>query len=103
CNSKIAAANPITTTSSRTGLTFMTTNTLQHSLRIMSPERRRYALISLPAHLAKAGQAERLRSTLTDLHYLEAKIALVGSEPAIGDYDLAITLPSPSITLELVQ
>src|SRR5688500_11747931 len=83
----------------------MTRDTLPQRLRTMSPERRRYALLSLPAHLATAGQHERLRGVLTDLHYLEAKIVLFGPEPAIGDYDLALTPapPSPSNALELVQ
>ncbi len=83
----------------------MITNALHQRLQALSAEQRRYTLLSLPAHLAMAGQAERLRNLLLDMHYLSAKIALRGPESAINDYDLALTPASrsPSNALWLVQ
>jgi WD40 repeat protein len=68
---------------------------LGERLAKMSPERRQYALETLPSHLAEASQVERLHRLLTDFDFIEAKLEALGIQPLIEDYDLAISSDSP--------
>ncbi|MCL1470114.1 hypothetical protein [Argonema antarcticum] len=55
----------------------------------MSPERRHYALETLPSHLAEASQSERFYKLLTDFDFIEAKISALGVQSLVEDYDFA--------------
>jgi WD40 repeat protein len=59
-------------------------------LAALPAETRRYALQTMPAHLAGAGQADRLRTLLTTYQFLLAKVAELGTSPLLRDYDLAV-------------
>src|ERR687886_1053720 len=65
-------------------------------LRQMSPERRQYALETLPSHLAKASQFDRLHRLLTDFDFIEAKLSALGIQLLIEDYDLATSSDPPN-------
>ena len=56
----------------------------------MSPQKRLYALETLPGHLAQSVQGERLHQLLTDFDFIEAKLDALGVQALIEDYDLAI-------------
>ncbi|MEG4037343.1 hypothetical protein QUA03_26390, partial [Microcoleus sp. S36b_A4] len=55
----------------------------------MSPQKRLYALETLPGHLAESVQGERLHQLLTDFDFIEAKLDAIGVQALIEDYDLA--------------
>ena len=55
----------------------------------MSPQKRLYALETLPGHLAESVQGERLHQLLTDFDFIEAKLEALGVQALIEDYDLA--------------
>ena len=66
------------------------------------------ALETLPGHLAESTQGEKLYQLLTDFYFIEAKLDLLGVQPLIENYDLAINsdvLLSPEQTeiLKLIQ
>ncbi len=63
----------------------------------MTPERRLYTLQDLPAHLAQADATERLRRILADFDFMAAKTTLLGLQPLIGDYDLAVVEHMPHL------
>ncbi|NER97663.1 MAG: WD40 repeat domain-containing protein [Symploca sp. SIO1B1] len=60
----------------------------------MPSDQRRATLVSLPSHLAKATNTERLQSVLTNFDFIEAKITEPGLEPQrlIEDYEQASKL-----------
>lgn len=70
---------------------------LRDRLAKMSPERRQYALETLPSHLAKASQFERLHRLLTDFDFIEAKLLALGIQLLIEDYDLATPSVPPNL------
>ena len=70
-------------------------------LSAMTEEKRFYALATLPAHLAEAGQYDRLVRLLTDLRFVEAKCAAGLVYDLEADYDLALAvLPEAQQELE---
>src|ERR687886_944228 len=70
---------------------------LGERLAKMLPERRQYALETLPSHLAKASQFERLHRLLTDFDFIEAKLSALGIQLLIEDYDLVTSSDPPSL------
>lgn len=52
-------------------------------------EKRYYALVALPGHLANADLSERLHKLLTTFTFIQKKIDLLGTESVIDDYALA--------------
>lgn len=58
----------------------------------MSPEKRLYALASLPLHLSEGGEKNRLRlrRLLTTFDFLADKLKLLGPQPLIDDYSLLL-------------
>jgi WD40 repeat protein len=74
----------------------------------LSRQERLLALETLPGHLAQSTQGEKLYQLLTDFDFIEAKLDLLGVQPLIEDYDLAVNsdvLLSPEQTeiLKLMQ
>ena len=57
----------------------------------------------LPYHLTWAGRAEDFRNTLTEFNFLYAKVAALGPQPLIADYDEARRAGFRDESLELVQ
>ncbi|MEO9124482.1 MAG: hypothetical protein ABI262_07325, partial [Microcoleus sp.] len=62
----------------------------KQNLGKMSPQKRLYALETLPGHLEESVQGERLHQLLTDFDFVEAKLEALGVQALIEDYDLAI-------------
>jgi WD40 repeat protein len=75
---------------------------LAERLRAMSPERRRYTLRDLPAHLAAAGRSDRLREVLTSFAFLDAKLAAFGPQPLVDDYRAATAAGRASGGISLI-
>ena len=74
----------------------------------MSPQKRLYALETLPGHLTESVQGERLHQLLTDFDFIEAKLEALGVQALIEDYDLArisdvLLSGEQSQTLKLIQ
>ena len=74
----------------------------------MSPQKRLYALETLPGHLTESVQGERLHQLLTDFDFIEAKLEALGVQALIEDYDLArnsdvLVSGEQSETLKLIQ
>lgn len=74
----------------------------------MSPEKRQYALETLPSHLAEASQSERFYKLLTDFDFIDAKISALGAQSLIEDYDFAFNADElfsgeKAETLRLIQ
>ena len=63
---------------------------LSGRLEALPPESRLYTLGHLPAHLAAAGQRDRLRQILSTFDFLQAKVDVLGPAPLAADYTLAI-------------
>ena len=54
----------------------------------MPPDKRRYALPNLPAHLSQAGQTNRLHRLLTSFPFMESNVSALGPQRMIEDYGL---------------
>jgi WD40 repeat protein len=76
-------------------------------LNQLSPEKRRYALDTLPGHLVSTAQTARLQQLLTDFDFMQAKLAEFGVQALIEDYNLAMSSdvllnPKQTATLQLI-
>ncbi|MEZ2303101.1 MAG: hypothetical protein ACBR13_15175, partial [Microcoleus sp.] len=74
----------------------------------LSPEKRLYALETLPGDFASNNKGERLHQLLTDFDFIEAKLDAVGVQGLIEDYDLArvsdvLLSEGQTKTLKLIQ
>jgi len=76
-------------------------------LNKLSPEKRRYALDTLPGHLVNTAQTAGLYQLLTDFDFMQAKLAECGVKALIEDYNLAMSAdvllnPEQTETLQLI-
>nr|WP_246198812.1 hypothetical protein [Sodalinema gerasimenkoae] len=82
-------------------------NNFSQRLNKLSPEKRCYALDTLPSHLANTAQTERLQQLLTDFEFIQVKLVELGVQALIEDYDLAMSSdvllnPEQRETLKLI-
>ena len=78
-------------------------STLHQRLAVLSGELRWYCLLSLPSHLARGGEEERLQHLLTDFDFIYAKLAALGPQSLIEDYDLHLLPTSSGIPAHLAN
>lgn len=78
-------------------------NNLVKKLTDLPSERRFYALQTLPAHLAEAGQQNRLKQILTTFDFLQSKVNIFSPNLLIQDYnncnDYALSLIQDTVRL----
>jgi len=67
---------------------------IRQQLDSLVPEDRLYALKHLPNHMVNAGRWEQLQRWLTDYDFIQAKVAEVGVQESIEDYDRVENLES---------
>lgn len=65
-------------------------SSFQEKFDDLSDDKALYALQYLPQHLAAAGQVQRLTRLLTDLGFMNTKVAKLGPQSLLADYDLVL-------------